>query len=100
MDSINYEQHMHTISFTILNTLQLFETTMKLLCKLPISTYVTDLSAVQALKVFASDVRIICTTKPLCADIRTGSLLSQCGLIKFNLISVDQREGVFFSFLL
>lgn len=52
MDLIKYEQHMYTVSFKILNTLQLFESTMKLLCKLPIRTYVTDLNNIQALKVF------------------------------------------------
>lgn len=43
---------MRAISFTVLSILQLFGSTMKLLCKLPIRTYVTDLKNSQALKVF------------------------------------------------
>lgn len=67
---------------------------MKLLCKLPIRAYVTDLNNIQALKVFVSDVRIICTTKPLCADIDCIDVIT-VRLDKFHLISVDQRWGSF-----
>lgn len=67
---------------------------MKLLCKLPIRTYVTDLNNIQALKVFVSNVRIICTTKPFCADIDHIDVITVL-LDKFQLISVDQRQDSF-----
>lgn len=67
---------------------------MKLLWKLPIKAYVTDLKNIQALKVFVSYVRIICTTKPLCADIDHIDVIT-VQLDKFHLISVDQRWDFF-----
>lgn len=67
---------------------------MKLLCKLPIRAYVTDLNNIQALKVFVSDVRIVCTTKPLCADIDHINIIT-VQLDKFHLISIRQRWDSF-----
>lgn len=74
--------------------IQLFVNTMKLLYKLPIRACVTDLNNIQALKGFVSDVKIICTTKALCADIDHIDVIT-VQLEKFHLISVDQRWDSF-----